>query len=94
MTRESDSETIESSTDNTSAGSGIVKTTTFEVREESEDPVESTEPPSNSLLTTAEWGEKLEARLEEQPPELQKLMIEQGRLAKARRRVLRVYDIT
>jgi hypothetical protein len=94
MTRESESDTIESSTDNTSAGSGIVKTTTFEAREES-DPVESTtELPSNPSLTTAEWEEKLEARLEEQPPALQKLMIEQGRLAKARRRVLRVYDVT
>ena len=90
MTRESDSETIESSTDNTSTGSGIVKRTTFEVREEAEDP----ELASNPSLTTAEWEEKLEARLEEQPPALQKLMIEQGRLAKARRRVLRVYDVT
>ena len=50
MTRESDSETIESSTDNTSTGSGIVKTTTFEVREEAEDP----ELASNPSLTTAE----------------------------------------
>jgi hypothetical protein len=71
-----------------------MKTTTFEIREDSEDRMESAETPSRSSLTTAEWGEKLEARLEEQPPALQKLMIEQGRLAKARRRVLRVYDIT
>ena len=71
-----------------------MKTTTFEIREESEDRVESTETPSRPSLTTAEWEEKLEARLEEQPPALQKLMVEQGRLAKARRRVLRVYDIT
>ena len=71
-----------------------MKTTTFEIREESEDRVESTETPSRPSLTTAEWEEQLEARLEEQPPALQKLMVEQGRLAKARRRVLRVYDIT
>lgn len=59
-----------------------MKTTTIEIKEDCMESDESSNTPAN----TAEFAELLKARIGEEPSELWNLIIERGRLAKAKRR--------
>ncbi len=67
----------------TSEGKGILKTITIEITEEV---VESSESSARSSVVSKEWEEELQSKADEDLSGLMSLIIEQGRLAKAKRR--------
>ncbi|KAJ8107168.1 hypothetical protein OPT61_g9052 [Boeremia exigua] len=69
-----------------SEGSGIVKTTTIEIRDEAAESAESAESSARSSVIPKEWEEMLQFKAGEEGFGLMTMVIEQGRLAKANRR--------
>lgn len=67
-----------------SEGSGILKTTTIEIEVETDEWLGSSTR-SSSLVVPKEWEDTLPPRIKEAPSELLDMVVEQGRLAKARR---------
>lgn len=65
-----------------SEGSGILKTTTIEIKEEMAGSVGSS---TRSSVVPKEWEEMMTA--EEEPSGIFKMIVEQGRLAKAKRSI-------
>lgn len=67
-----------------SEGHGILKTTTIEITEETAESVESS---ARSSAVPMEWEEVLQVEAGDEPSVMLSLVVEQGRLAKTRRRV-------